>query len=608
MGPQNVSGINANNVEQINVIVKPTTTVYTFMVGEMIKLEIKFTSPFFQLDEDVGYNHLPTNYVTYTVESSDGGDHDVEVYFDVTGEGIVHPSEEIEMRRGGGEVESLRIGGTEQDVLGGTGDRINWGYFYLNVGKDAEGVATSLSSDVSCRSLFYNHGYLPDDDDNLVRKVNDNWPVMAVKFDLNVEGNASNSNFLTLTMDEVKSMDYFGTEVLPWWKTIYEKAEDMIEAGFEFYEQVIKDTEAYDEKLIEEFTEVGGEKYSDLLSLVHRQTTGATAKTTSPIDGEPWHWMKEISSDGDVSTVDVIYPAAPFFLYLAPETLRRMFMPLLFYANNSTGATSEYDYDLPWAPHHLGVWPICDILASDQEQMPVEESGNFLIMLAATAKAQNNSIEYLSPYWPLLKAWADYNVASLPDPGDQLCTDDFEGPSPHNVNLAAKGIVGLGAYAMLLEMKGDAEGSEKYMNIAKDLVGNWTEMGVDVDGSHTRLQFNLDDTWSLKYNLFFDVQLGLNLFPQDIIEYDLKHYDSLSNEYGVPLDSRGTFTKADWLMWVYSLGTEEQLNAQVEKLWKFADETEDRVPFTDWYDTVSAKQQGFQARPVMGGIYAKMLL
>lgn len=34
--------------------------------------------------------------------------------------------------------------------------------------------------------------------------------------------------------------------------------------------------------------------------------------------------------------------------------------------------------------------------------------------------------------------WGDYMVASLPDPGDQLCTDDFEGPSPHNVNLAAK--------------------------------------------------------------------------------------------------------------------------------------------------------------------------
>ena len=38
----------------------------------------------------------------------------------------------------------------------------------------------------------------------------------------------------------------------------------------------------------------------------------------------------------------------------------------------------------------------------------------------------------------LLSTWANDTVASLPDPGNQLCTDDFEGPSPHNVNLAAK--------------------------------------------------------------------------------------------------------------------------------------------------------------------------
>ncbi len=46
---------------------------------------------------------------------------------------------------------------------------------------------------------------------------------------------------------------------------------------------------------------------------------------------------------------------------------------------------------------------------------------------------------YLYIYFrKLLMQWGDYMVASLPDPGDQLCTDDFEGPSPHNVNLAAK--------------------------------------------------------------------------------------------------------------------------------------------------------------------------
>jgi hypothetical protein len=98
-------------------------------------------------------------------------------------------------------------------------------------------------------------------------------------------------------------------------------------------------------------------------------------------------------------------------------------------------------------------------------------------MLAAIAQRQDWDVQYLDRYWPLLDTWATYLIASLPDPGNQLCTDDFEGPSPHNVNLAAKGIVGLGAYAQLVNASGDYVKANRIMQKAQEFVANWLAMG-----------------------------------------------------------------------------------------------------------------------------------
>ena len=55
--------------------------------------------------------------------------------------------------------------------------------------------------------------------------------------------------------------------------------------------------------------------------------------------------------------------------------------------------------------------------------MPMEESGNLLLMIAGVAKLQGwnaDSVSYLGPYWALLNRYADYLVVSLPDPGNQV--------------------------------------------------------------------------------------------------------------------------------------------------------------------------------------------
>lgn len=148
-----------------------------------------------------------------------------------------------------------------------------------------------------------------------------------------------------------------------------------------------------------------------------------------------WIFMKEISSDGDVSTVDVVFPSSPFWFYHNSSILLKLLIPILAYANNDTKIYGEpIDYNLEWAPHHLGHWPICNLKPSQQEQMPIEETGNMINMITTIIQNLNSinnnitaNIEWLNDYWKLLDIWANYLKNNLPDPKNQLCTDDFEG-------------------------------------------------------------------------------------------------------------------------------------------------------------------------------------
>ena len=92
---------------------------------------------------------------------------------------------------------------------------------------------------------------------------------------------------------------------------------------------------------------------------------------------------------------------------------------------------------------------------------------------------------------------------------------------------------------------------------------------------------------------------------------EVKYYISKANKYGTPLDPRHTYVKTDWLSWGAAMAdNEEDFHAIMDPIFKFANETSTRVPFTDLYDTTTgrAASSAFVARPVMGGLFAKMLV
>ena len=589
---------------QTGLEVTATRTTYDFEAGG-VRLTLTFLSPLLPHDLDVLAR--PVTYLTWEARATDGGAHDVSVYLHVQGEWVVNtasqPVVSARYRRPGMDV--LRMGSAKQPVLETAGDnlRIDWGYVYLAVPQEAE-AATVLTGADPGRQAFLQTGTLPDADEIAApRPAHDGWPVLACALPLGPVGDAPVSRHVLLAYDDVFSIEYFYRKIRPYWRRDGLGIAELLQTAERDYEPLTARCRAFDAEIATDLQNVGGEGFAALCALAFRQCIAAH-KLAVDFDGTPLFLSKENFSNGCIATVDVTYPSAPFFLLLNPDLLRAMLTPILDYANTS-------HWRFPFAPHDLGTYPLCNGQVygggerSEDDQMPVEECGNMLILLAALTQVDGHT-EYAEKYWPLLAQWAAYLRDKGLDPENQLCTDDFAGHLAHNVNLSLKAILGLGGFAALCEKTGRAEDAAAYRRTAQAMADEWVRMADD--GDHYRLAFDKPGTWSQKYNLVWDTLLGLNLFPPDVARKEIAYYKAKQNVYGLPLDSRSDYTKLDWIVWTATLAEDPaDFAALTEPLYAWANATPTRVPLTDWYWTTDGKKAGFQARSVVGGLYLPLL-
>ena len=344
--------------------------------------------------------------------------------------------------------------------------------------------------------------------------------------------------------------------------------------------------------MMEEARNAGGQQYAELCALVYRQTMAAH-KLVTDSEGNLMYFSKENFSNGSIGTVDITYPSSPMYLCYNTDLLKGMMSPIFEYSHSGR-------WKKPFAAHDVGTYPHANGQTYGGD-MPVEESGNMLILTAAIAKVEGNA-EYAAKYWNELTAWADYLKKEGLDPANQLCTDDFAGYFVHNTNLSIKAIMGVASYAYLARMLGKVEQADSYESVARNMASKWVEMADD--GDHYRLTFDQPGTWSQKYNLIWDRLLGFNLFPEKVADTEMAFYKEHINCYGLPLDNREDYSKSDWILWTACLtGNDADFCALVQPVWKYANETTSRVPLSDWHYTSTGNQRGFQARSVVGGYY-----
>lgn len=572
---------------QTNVVVNATQTIYNFKCDK-VNLEVNFTSPL--LMNDLNLLSRPVSYVNFKVKSIDGKKHNAEIYFGTTTNLAVNTSfQEVEAKSyANGNLTILKAGSVDQPVLKKRGDdvRIDWGYVYVAIAKKdgsqyiTENTTSFLQGKTSATAALKGKAL-----------------TLTTILPFTVSGTQAMEKKVLVGYDDLYAVQYFGENLKPWWNKKGNKTieGELILANNEF-SSIMQKCEIFNKEFHKRNVSAGGEKYAVLSDIAYRQAISAHKLVEAP-NGDLLFLSKENFSNGSINTVDITYPSAPLFLVYNPNLLKGMMNGIFYYSESGK-------WKKPFAAHDLGTYP----LANGQtygEDMPVEESGNMIILTAAIAKVEGNA-DYAKKHWKTLSVWANYLSKEGFDPANQLCTDDFAGHLARNANLSVKAIVALGSYGMLAKQLMQNKEAIEYTAMAKGMAQKWMVMADE--GDHYALTFDKNNTWSQKYNLVWDKVLNLNIFPKEVYKKEIDFYLTKQNSFGLPLDSRKTYTKSDWIMWTATLADNKaDFEKLINPIYKYAIETPTRVPLSDWHETTNGKQIGFQARSVVGGYSIKLL-
>lgn len=269
-------------------------------------------------------------------------------------------------------------------------------------------------------------GVLDNVNDEVFRAIGDREPVFAFSksFVLNRKaGPTSASVTFSIALIHDPVVQYASARGLtlmrPLWESWFPSVDALLNFHYHDFSQASALASNYSEQLAKDAYQSGAHDYVDIVALSARQVMGATTFSGTPEN--PILFLKEISSNGNFQTIDVIFPAFPFFLYTNPRWLAYLLEPLIEHMLSG-------QYPNTYAMHDLGThFPnATGHPDGNDEYMPVEECGNILIMGLAIV----NSLRY-SEDSAASSIWSTQGESPLP-------SDDHPGCFPL-VNLQAHG-------------------------------------------------------------------------------------------------------------------------------------------------------------------------
>ncbi|KAM5543407.1 hypothetical protein V8D89_002658 [Ganoderma adspersum] len=612
MGAPGVPNANLSKATQKSLQFTSTQSVFVMTAGP-VDLTITFLSPV--EPSDFVNQSLPLSYYSISAASNDGKSHTVQVYADISAEWISGDNSLIaNWDTTTGAVLTHEVKLANPTSFAEINDRIQQGSAYHSTFSTAA-ATYQTGEDVVVRAQFAANGTLANTQDTGFRAVSDRWPVFAFAHDLGTVTSATAPVVYSIGHVRDPVVQYVilngGVQARSsYFWTRFGTIGDAISTFLNDYTNALARAKVFDAKVKTDATKISAD-YAAVVALSIRQGFGATEITVSKNSDGSYDtsntlmFMKEISSDGNVNTVDVIYPSWPLFVYTNATLGKQLLLPLFEYQ-----ATGQYPNQ--FSVHDMGAHYPNATGHNDggDEHMPVEESGNMLIMTLSYTQ-QTGDMSLVKTYFGLLDQWTQFLITDSLIPANQLSTDDFAGSLANQTNLAIKGIIGIQAMAEIAKLNGDEARASNYSSIAASYVKQWQKLAQSTTGDHLTLAYGNGNSWGLTYNLYADKLLGTNLFPASIYNMQTAWYSSKDNAFGVPLDTRHTFTKSDWQIWTAGTMTLTAVRDQfIQAVRNYAADGKNSQPLGDLYQTTDGTQvaNSFRARPVVGGHLALLAL
>ncbi|CAN8095286.1 unnamed protein product [Discula destructiva] len=527
---------------------------------------------------------LPASYLTIHVE----GTFDINVYVDLNGQWVTgnrgnsiewnleHAQPKPDATPAFSGIKSWKVQRRTQQLLTEYADRAEWGTLYFSAPAHVDhqsGVSAHL------RKHFSSKGRLRNTSDDKFRKVMDEEPVFAFSksFKLSTGGKLdqgdgtarqskanvkADSVMFTFALVQDPVVQFAAarglTQMRPFWMTAFTTGQEMIKHHYLDFDKASALASNYSRQLDVDAYASGSSEYRDIAALSARQVLGATQ--FSGTEDNPILFLKEISSNGNFQTVDVIFPAFPFFLYTNPRWLAYLLEPLLEHmlSGQYPNKYSMHDlgYHFPNATGHAD---------GNDEYMPLEECGNMLIMglalvnaykydtqpaflrlesdnldssnkVLATAIFDENGIDrawsfgegagttdakqardWVRRSYKLWKQWTVYLIEEALRPKNQLSTDDFAGWLSLQTNLALKGIIGIRAMSEISNILDETKDAKYYREIADDYIAKWQDLGLSRNKLFPKLSYDWYGSWTTIYNLYADSLLCFHL-PDALVQ------------------------------------------------------------------------------------------